>query len=422
MVRVLDVEPADEVTVAQLKDPVHVDARIDGVPCGTLQVFFVSASTPTTSIAASKVPTPAHSPPTSPSLGATPGGSRMASPRSSSRKSLAKIAVAEAKSRASAADMSVPTLESLGPDTTIPGWTAAAEEDLFTAEELAVAARIKMWMGPEQFAKVPYDQLTTFIRGYAYRTDWPRASYVFLQRMLEWRKSFGCDLVHAKDGARGFDEFSGPRRAEFDDAVQSTIIGHDMHGHLVELNRLFHMPCSKFMNSFTDDEFVKHMVARREVLRALLSANASDRQRKVYKIISIADVSGLSLAHLRDTKFHARMKSFNALFGWHYPETTFKLVVINAPRIFTALWSIAKHFLHPVTVAKVSVLGHNYAKNFRDLGIVLDDGLEMVHGKLPAELPSWRDKLEQLKSKGYADELLTGGWLPAEDVVNVGAA
>jgi hypothetical protein len=39
------------------------------------------------------------------------------------------------------------------------------------------------------------------------------------------------------------------------------------------------------------------------------------------------------------------------------------MFIINAPWIFTAAWAVIKPWIHPITAAKITVLGHNKAKN-----------------------------------------------------------
>jgi len=41
----------------------------------------------------------------------------------------------------------------------------------------------------------------------------------------------------------------------------------------------------------------------------------------------------------------------------YYPETMFKIYLINAPLVFRAIWAVIKPWLHPITVAKVNLLG-----------------------------------------------------------------
>lgn len=317
--------------------------------------------------------------------------------------------------------MSVPSIETLGPETLVPGWTAKEEWAPFTEEELAVAGKMKLWLGEAAFSVLAYDRIIVFIRGYAYRADWQRAAFAFLARGCEWREGYGTDSILEGEGTSGFDAFTSPHLAQFDRLVASSIIGTDMHGHMVELNRIFGVSVKELMNTFTDEQFLRQMVARREVLRGLSNVNARTQGKKIYKCVSIIDASGLSLAHLRSKDFHARMRAFNELFSWFYPETTHKLVVINAPRIFTACWAIAKHFVHPITASKVTIVGHTYTKTFKELGIVLSPGIEVdSHGKLPKSVPTYRDLLAKIKAE-HPLELVTKGWVPKDDAEGLAA-
>jgi hypothetical protein len=94
---------------------------------------------------------------------------------------------------------------------------------------------------------------------------------------------------------------------------------------------------------------------------------------------------------------------------WHYPESTYKLVVINAPHIFSALWKIAKLFVHPVTAGKVVVHSGNHKKLFDDLGITLERGVELnAKGQLVGNPPLWRDKVRDLLEAHGSDRLVSG--------------
>jgi hypothetical protein len=42
--------------------------------------------------------------------------------------------------------------------------------------------------------------------------------------------------------------------------------------------------------------------------------------------------------------------------GTHfYPETMWKIYLVNTPMLFRAVWAIVKPWLHPITAAKVCV-------------------------------------------------------------------
>jgi hypothetical protein len=188
------------------------------------------------------------------------------------------------------------------------------------------------------------------------------------------------------------------------------IIGQDESGRLVTLDLLCATPSATSLAAFTDEEYLRHMVARREACRALCAASAERLGRRLYKVIAVIDVAGMSLAHLADHKWHARMKRANDLFAWNYPDSIVQLVVINAPRTFSALWAVASLFLHTLTAAKISVHGASYGKALKDMGLnvpLTPDG-KLLHNSITP----WVDALEQLKQqRGGSDGSGCGGSL-----------
>lgn len=44
----------------------------------------------------------------------------------------------------------------------------------------------------------------------------------------------------------------------------------------------------------------------------------------------------------------------------YYPELLGKMFIINAPMLFTAIWTVVKQMLDEVTVKKIEILGSNY--------------------------------------------------------------
>jgi len=51
----------------------------------------------------------------------------------------------------------------------------------------------------------------------------------------------------------------------------------------------------------------------------------------------------------------------------YYPETMGRLLVINAPSSFTAIWTVVKPWLAKETVKKIDILGNNYEKVLLDV-------------------------------------------------------
>ena len=80
------------------------------------------------------------------------------------------------------------------------------------------------------------------------------------------------------------------------------------------------------------------------------------RGHRVYKHISVIDLRNLRMSHfskaVRDV-----IKNIIGLGSNYYPESLWKLYLINAPTIFRAVWAVVKPMIHPETLAKTFILG-----------------------------------------------------------------
>lgn len=62
----------------------------------------------------------------------------------------------------------------------------------------------------------------------------------------------------------------------------------------------------------------------------------------------------------------------------YYPETMGRLLVINAPSSFTAIWTVVKPWLAKETVQKIDILGKNYQEVLLD--VVGEENLPVAFG------------------------------------------
>jgi hypothetical protein len=334
--------------------------------------------------------------------------------------------VGTAAGLAEAVDPTHPTIDTLRPeaDMTIANHCEADEWAQLSASELECVSSIRQRLGATAFAALPLDTLVTYIRGYSYRTDWHDVAYVYLKQHLVWRSEVGIDAVLSTGDLGGIARFLGPRLgarlAEFDAMFPSGVVGRDAEGHLVTVERMIpNGGVRASIAAFTDDEFVTMMLARREMLRAVIAANAASNGRRTYKLVSIIDMSGLRLVDVTDRRWHARMAKLFDFLGWHYPASGRRIVVINAPRIFTGLWQIFKVFLHPIVVKRVCVVG-TYSRTLHEIGFVPFDGVQLdEHGKLPSQLRTWSEVFAPLVTSTPARTLaeLTRGFVPHADLV-----
>jgi hypothetical protein len=77
---------------------------------------------------------------------------------------------------------------------------------------------------------------------------------------------------------------------------------------------------------------------------------------RVYKHISIVDLKNLKMSHFSKDVRNV-IKSIISLGSIYYPESLWKLYLINAPTVFRAIWAVVKPMVHPETLAKTFILG-----------------------------------------------------------------
>lgn len=73
---------------------------------------------------------------------------------------------------------------------------------------------------------------------------------------------------------------------------------------------------------------------------------------------TILDLKGVGIGQFWSVKDYVAQAS--AIGQNYYPECMGKFYIINAPFMFSTVWSIIKGWLDPVTQAKISICGSDY--------------------------------------------------------------
>ena len=109
-------------------------------------------------------------------------------------------------------------------------------------------------------------------------------------------------------------------------------------------------------NAHTHEEMVEFMMYRKE-LGFLLCDAMTRKRRKLTKLVTVNDLSHVSLLAGTDKRFTAVLGAASKLSETLYPQLLDRAVLINAPYIFGAIWSIIKGLMSANTRAKVAVCG-----------------------------------------------------------------
>ena len=87
----------------------------------------------------------------------------------------------------------------------------------------------------------------------------------------------------------------------------------------------------------------------------------------------VMDLSKLSTMSMKNSKVRDMAKAIVTGAGSFFPETAWKLFIVNAPFIFRSVYAVIKPLIHPVTRDKIKILGGKsaYLPEMKKAGIPL---------------------------------------------------
>lgn len=100
---------------------------------------------------------------------------------------------------------------------------------------------------------------------------------------------------------------------------------------------------------------------------------------KLFQCFSILDLEGLTLGKITG-KAKDIIKEQSAVDSLCFPETMSRMFIINAPRFFSATWSLIKGWLDPRTTSKIEVLSSKKEAEKKLLELIDEDQLPSDYG------------------------------------------
>ncbi len=180
----------------------------------------------------------------------------------------------------------------------------------------------------------------------------------------------------------------------------SEIFGTDAAGHHLWVEKVTTIKATELLERFNDDA----MMCRRAVLMEALEihkGNALGVNTGVtvpYKHIYIMDLNGLQFGHFSGGVKRV-VQNVIVEMGNLYPESVHKLMFVNAPFVFRAIWAMICPWLHQVTKDKTRIIGGGDAitKELLDCGFTIDNIPECFGGKhkgtpIKALIGKWREE------------------------------
>jgi hypothetical protein len=258
------------------------------------------------------------------------------------------------------------------------------------------------------------DILLEAVRGFEHAGErWEEATEAALEKILIKRAAVGADEILVR---------GAPRRSTFCSLYLCGHHGFDRDGHPLYFERTGAIEPRKLFAAFVagpgeDDVLVNHIFVQ-EAMRALKLQRTAETGKRIYKHVAITDLAGLGPQHLSKQL----LKLVKRIMGFHedvYPETLHNLYIVNAPGVFAFAWKIVRPWLHPLTAAKVNVLGSRYIEQFQAAGITLDQIPSFLGGE-GGELEQFWEPWNELDLPPLDHFLQTT--LPGADLQDLGDA
>eukprot|EP00939_MAST-03C_sp_MAST-3C-sp1_P003530 g3530.t1 len=170
----------------------------------------------------------------------------------------------------------------------------------------------------------------------------------FIRKSMEFREAFSSDRILSK-------EFKlHPILREYAPGGTASW-AVDLEGAPIRYERIgqFDANILKFVPDWR--HFILYEIYKAETMECAMRA-CSTFSRPQRGVVVVQDLNGIGLAHCSRTLL-ALVKIVAFLLDQYYPENLKRAIVINAPRIFSWLWSIVKKFIAPETREKIQIVG-----------------------------------------------------------------
>uniref|UniRef100_A0A0C9RR20 TSA: Wollemia nobilis Ref_Wollemi_Transcript_467_1501 transcribed RNA sequence n=1 Tax=Wollemia nobilis TaxID=56998 RepID=A0A0C9RR20_9CONI len=198
--------------------------------------------------------------------------------------------------------------------------------------------------------------LVRFLRARSF--DVPKAKSMY-EAMVEWRREIGADTIK--------ETFHFPERKLIKELYPHFHHKTDKLGQPVYIERLGRLQLEELLKITTLDRMLMYHIKEWEILIDWKFPACSKKAgRTINQSLTILDLKGVTLKHMSKHMRHF-VQRISKVDQDYYPEYLGKMVIINAPTTFKAIWSIIKPWLDKRTQKKIEVHGSNYAHRLLDL-------------------------------------------------------
>jgi hypothetical protein len=173
-----------------------------------------------------------------------------------------------------------------------------------------------------------------------------------LDATLEWRACHNVDSILS----RPHPKYDVSKRV-----LPHYFAGRDPTGHVIFVQRPGKISMSfAERNNVTEHDLLMHYVYVLEYCWNMIEPSSSSSSRPDQTMTSVIDLGGLHFRQVREM-FHF-VKEFINMMSLHYPQRSFKTLLINSPRWFGATYRLIAPILRESTRNKIQMLSGGKAQ------------------------------------------------------------
>ncbi|KAJ3027680.1 UNVERIFIED_CONTAM: cytosolic factor, phosphatidylinositol/phosphatidylcholine transfer protein [Siphonaria sp. JEL0065] len=190
--------------------------------------------------------------------------------------------------------------------------------------------------------------LLRFLR--ARKFDLPLSKKMWIDCEI-WRADFGADMI--------LETFEFPEYMAALKFYPRFYHKTDKVGRPIYIEQLGLLNLTQLMSVSTEERMQRNHVHEYErLIRYRMKACSEKAGRHLEQSLVILDLKGIALSTF--SSVYGIVRNVSSIAQDYYPEMLGKMFVINAPMLFTGVWTLVKPMLDEATVQKINILGSNY--------------------------------------------------------------
>ncbi|WFD17815.1 hypothetical protein MCAP1_000024 [Malassezia caprae] len=166
-----------------------------------------------------------------------------------------------------------------------------------------------------------------------------------------WRREYKVDEL--------YETFTFPEKEAVSKLYPQFYHKTDKDGRPVYVEQLTNLDLNKLFKVTTPERLIQQLVYEYEKCQRERLPVCSEMSNKLIETsCTIMDLKSVGVAQF--WKVSSYVQQASKIGQFYYPETMGRFYIINAPYIFTTVWSVVKSWLDPVTREKIQILGSNF--------------------------------------------------------------